>query len=174
MSVPVLIGTKCFNSDGIAVLKLIVQQLPLSMELKGLSSVYRIEGSRPTPRHIHDLNRVSSYSGLSVCFRGTTLLSAIEFMDRLILLEESLKNELMRRSASINLLVYGEHALMTPLLTLPHPEFHLSPEQLIPAAEVWPEYIHPVLNVKIQSLVPELVSENKVEFFAQGKTLLDF
>ena len=63
---------------------------------------------------------------------------------------------------------------MTENLTLPHPEFHMKPEVLFPAAEVWADYYHPVLKKTLRELTREFANLRWGEFFEQGKTLLDF
>jgi 7,8-dihydro-6-hydroxymethylpterin-pyrophosphokinase len=63
---------------------------------------------------------------------------------------------------------------MTPQLTLPHPDLHRRPEDLILAAQVWGSYLHPVLNKRLREIATEVKPESWGSFFAQGKSLLDF
>ena len=72
-------------------------------------------------------------------------------MDQLCLLEDQLSSETLRRTLTLKLLVYDNLTLMTPEITLPHPEFHRRADELVPASEVWGEYQHPVLDRSILS-----------------------
>jgi 7,8-dihydro-6-hydroxymethylpterin-pyrophosphokinase len=170
----VLIGVKSFSNDGLNLLKSIVHGLQKWMTITKVSSVYRVQGIRRKPRHIHDLHRFTSLEGLAVCIKGTSALPPDKILDALHEMEGQFRSEIMHRSASLNLLVVGSLTIATPVLTLPHPEFHEEPEQLVPAVEIWPDYEHPVLGVPLEQLVRNSQSLDTVEFFAQGKTLLDF
>ncbi len=72
------------------------------------------------------------------------------------------------------LVLFEDETLLTPQLTLPHPDLHLLPFWLIPAAEVWSDAPHPVLSKSLHDLVGEHDWGTWGEFYAQGKTLLDF
>ena len=171
---PALISVRTFGGEGLTLLKQVLQDLRDPLHEMQVSSVFRMKGSHLKPRHIHDLKGRNDFEGLAIGLRGKMLLSAYEALGCLQRIESQYKNETLRRSAVLNLLIYGSQTLMTPELTIPHPEFHREPEQLIPAAEVWPECEHPILHLTLQALVPRLSSENMMEFYAQGKTLLDF
>ena len=56
---------------------------------------------------------------------------------------------------------------------MPHPEFHMSPEELIPASELDPDWVHPVLKTSLNELRKKLKTNAWGEFYAQGKSLLD-
>jgi 7,8-dihydro-6-hydroxymethylpterin-pyrophosphokinase len=170
----VLIGVKSFSNDGLNLLKSIVHGLQNWLTVTRISSVYRVHGIRRKPRHIHDLHRFTSLEGLAVCVKGSSTLPPDRILMDLHDMEGQFRSEIMHRSASLNLLVYGHKTLATPTLTLPHPELHEEPEQLIPAVEIWPDYEHPVLGSTLEQLVSRTQGHDLVEFFAQGKTLLDF
>ncbi len=78
------------------------------------------------------------------------------------------------RFLNVKLLASDAETQLNPDLTLPDPEFHNSEEELTVASEIWPEFIHPVLNENLKSLLKTCRRERVVEFFAQGKSLLDF
>lgn len=169
-----LISVRTYGGEGLSLMKQIVRELLDSISDLEVSSVFRTKGTNLKPRHIHDLKGTNEFEGLAVCLRGHTKLSAHEVLGQLQRIEAQHKNEALRRSAVLNLLVFGSQTLMTPELTIPHPEFHREPEQLIPAAEIWADCSHPILHLTLQALVPRLSSENTMEFYAQGKSLLDF
>lgn len=71
------------------------------------------------------------------------------------------------------LLLCGDTIMMTPPLTLPHPQLHKRPDLLVPAAEIWGAVEHPVLSRPLSSLVVNLQKNNWGEFYARNKSLLD-
>lgn len=170
----VLVSAKVFSNDGLKIVRSILLDLKEVLEMDRISSVYRVQGENQKPKHVHDLRRYSSFEGLAFCVAGQSRVKPVELIEYVEQLERSLRNEIMRRSASFNILAFGSLTFMTPGLTLPHPEFHLEAEQIIPAAEIWPDWIHPVLNQPLKALSGNLMTQNVVEFFTQGKTLLDF
>jgi len=169
-----LISVRAYGGEGLGLMKQIVSELKGIVNDLEVSSVFRTKGTQLKPRHIHDLKGGNDFEGLAVCLRGRTKLLAQEVLGQLQRIEAHHKDEALRRSAVLNLLVFGTQTLMTPELTIPHPEFHREPEQLIPAAEIWSDCVHPILQLTLQALVPRLSSENTMEFYAQGKSLLDF
>lgn len=70
--------------------------------------------------------------------------------------------------------MFEEETRMLPTLTLPHPDLHKVPYWLIPAAEVWGDAPHPVLERRLAELATDNEWGAWGEFFAQGKTLADF
>src|SRR5690606_21479223 len=74
----------------------------------------------------------------------------------------------------IVLLCMDQLFLMTPDLTIPHPDLHASARWLVPAAEIAPDFIHPVLGARLEELGQKLKTRSQVEFYAQSKALLDF
>jgi 7,8-dihydro-6-hydroxymethylpterin-pyrophosphokinase len=72
------------------------------------------------------------------------------------------------------LVLFEDETLLTPQLTLPHPDLHLLPFWLVPAAELWGDAAHPVLGKSLHDLAAERDLGTWGEFYAQGKTLLDF
>ena len=63
---------------------------------------------------------------------------------------------------------------LNPDLPIPHPELRNRAEWLVPASELWPDAIHPVLKKTLAELVSNLEERPWGEFVAQGKSLLDF
>lgn len=170
-----LIGVRAYSNDGIGIFKKTLKSLvDQGIELLAVSSVYKIQRDLNETKNIHNIRNQRSFEGLSVAVKVSTRRIPEELLNILMQLEKKLKNEVLHRSVSINLLIFGDYTLMTPRLTLPHPEFHCRPEDLIPAAEIWGDYKHPVLKQSLMSLARSLGQEEWGEFFAQSKSVLDF
>lgn len=169
-----LIGIKSYSNDGVALSQNVLRELQSSIEILSLSSIYKVRRSERHPLHIHDLRKIMDFEGLSFALKGITRLTPAELMKMLKAAEKKHCNIQTHRSLSLNLLVYEGQTMMTQALTLPHPELHLKPEVLFPAAEIWPDYEHPVKKQTLQELTREFANLRWGEFFEQGKTLLDF
>ncbi|MEO0337493.1 MAG: hypothetical protein AAF202_13950, partial [Pseudomonadota bacterium] len=135
-----LVGVKSYSNDGIGLMKRLFQTLKRESEIIEISSVYRIEGELRNPSHVHDLKRLSSFHGLSVVAKMETIKDPRRFLDWLQKSGMSHESVGEHRSLSLNLLTFDDLTVMTGELTLPHPDFHLKPEILFPAVEIWPDY----------------------------------
>lgn len=65
------------------------------------------------------------------------------------------------RAIDLDLIAVDELVLDTPSLRLPHPEMHRRRFVLLPMAEVWPDWRHPVLGVTAADLLEVLPPENE-------------
>lgn len=169
----VLISLRAFSGQPIELLRDTLKKMRLFLQVQQCSSVYKVK-VKGQAANIHDIRLRRSLEGLAVVIRGTTKLSADQLIFRIHTSQEQMDSGATRRSVSLNLLVYDDLTLMSPQLTLPHPELHLRPEELVPAAEVFGEYYHPVLEQPLYALAERFREESWGEFFAQGQTLLDF
>jgi 2-amino-4-hydroxy-6-hydroxymethyldihydropteridine diphosphokinase len=59
------------------------------------------------------------------------------------------------RIIDIDILFYGKRIVDTPALSIPHPEIQNRKFTLLPLQEINPEFIHPVLNKSIKTLLLE-------------------
>ena len=60
------------------------------------------------------------------------------------------------RTLDIDLLLMGKITVETPSLTLPHPRLHQRHFVLLPLNDLAPQFIHPILNKSIASLLATL------------------
>jgi 2-amino-4-hydroxy-6-hydroxymethyldihydropteridine diphosphokinase len=60
------------------------------------------------------------------------------------------------RPIDLDLLLYGDHVLDIPGLTVPHPLMHQRRFVLAPLAEIAPEALHPVFQWTIEELLEDL------------------
>jgi len=67
------------------------------------------------------------------------------------------------RRIDLDILAYESVVMETPRLTLPHPRFLERSFALLPAAEVWPEWVHPVAGKTLDELARTLKFETAAE-----------
>lgn len=63
------------------------------------------------------------------------------------------------RVIDIDILLYGERCLDTPLLTLPHPELHNRRFALLPLLELDADLVHPLLGTTMKTLLHQCKDE---------------
>ena len=166
-----LISVKTFSVDAIGTLRETLKVLKQKLKIMELSSVYlvkMVEGSR----EVHHLVEKGSFEGLAVVFLVRGEVTAKELLSHLKDMEKQIDRG-YEKSAKLKLLTFNQLIKMTPDLHLPHPGFHLKPEELIPAAEIAPQFIHPVLKKSLFDLSKNLKAQAWGQFYAQGKSLLD-
>jgi 2-amino-4-hydroxy-6-hydroxymethyldihydropteridine diphosphokinase len=112
-----------------------ISELPQTSEL-AFSSVYvsaPVEASGPDY-----LNAVQLVS---------TALPALILLKNLLAIERRYGRERpylnAPRTLDLDLLLYGEHAITTPTLSVPHPRMQLRAFVLLPLLEVWPQAVIP-------------------------------
>jgi 7,8-dihydro-6-hydroxymethylpterin-pyrophosphokinase len=74
----------------------------------------------------------------------------------------------------LNLLSYDDLVVLSPQLTLPHPSLHTDFLIIRCASEVWPQFEHPIMEKTLSEISSLALPAVDVEFFLQGKSLVDF
>jgi len=169
-----LVSVRIYSSEDQNIITKVIKELNNKSDVLKASSVYRVKTKINETRNVHALRSEGRFSGLCVVVKLQTSLAANHFLIFLQNLERQLQGEVLKRTVSLNLLTYDDYTCMTPWLTLPHPDFHRRPEEVILAAEIWGEYVHPVLKKNLKSITLAFDREDWGEFFAQGKSVLDF
>lgn len=72
------------------------------------------------------------------------------------------------------LLAYDHVVIMSPRLTLPYPLLHTDPLIIRCASEIWGTYEHPIFMKTLGEISRTASSISAVEFYTQGKSLVDF
>jgi len=169
-----LISLKTFSAHGLEVLSNSLKTMPRYFDIKRLSGVYRVERAAESFISISQVDGEEQLEGYVVVVEIATDQTLEELVDSLDLIEQSFQHQVTRRLLSINLLMVGTETLKTPRLTLPHPEFHMRPEELIPACELWPEIQHPIVGKPLIEIARELPRNlTWGEFYCQGLRLVD-
>ena len=60
------------------------------------------------------------------------------------------------RTLDLDLIFYDRAVISDPDLVIPHPDMHNRDFVLRPAAELMPDYVHPVLGVRVRELLEGL------------------
>lgn len=79
-----------------------------------------------------------------------------------------------RSHADLTLLTFDQMILMSPRLTLPHPQLHQDPLIIRCAAEAWGSYAHPIYQKSLSEIARSALPAKMAEFYMQGKSLVDF
>lgn len=93
---------------------------------------------------------------LNAVMIGCTYWEPEELLHKLLDVEEKLgrsRNEpCAPRTLDLDLLLYNDRIIETENLVLPHPRMHLRNFVLTPAAEIAPNWMHPIFNCTIEEL----------------------
>jgi 2-amino-4-hydroxy-6-hydroxymethyldihydropteridine diphosphokinase len=108
---------------------------------------------------------------LNVCVEVKTALSSTELIDVLLDIEKQLgrerpdNEEYASRTIDIDILFYNQDNVDTPKLSIPHPRLHLRKFVLIPLCDIIPNFLHPVLNKSIFSLLNDCDDKLEVTLY---------
>lgn len=128
-------------------------------DIKKISSIFRTQGEK---------NTHSRYDELSIVVLIRTKKSAPQLAYLLSSLSAPMKEKRTYKDFEQLLLIYGKEIRMTPELTLPFPELFSRPEILLPSAEIYGQYYHPILGKALAELASEIQSKQKVIFYKQN------
>ena len=159
----VLIGAKADLRFGLKQFQGLTKGLEKDHEVLAISSIFRVSH--------YDEGWEDWGQSLTVCFKIRTTTSAVGLYEYLAQRESALQKEAPRNLFQIYFLSYEDRVETSQNYNLPYPDFHRKPELLVPACEIYREYIHPVLNKDLAALGREQKDSNWGEFFAQGKVL---
>lgn len=142
------------------------------VEWLGISSVYRVLRKAESLQGLRFIRGEEVLDGFSCVVRGSGTIDPQSLLNHIQKVEREMSDQKLKRTVSVNCLVYGTQVIRTPPLTLPHPEFHMNPEEVIPAAEVWPDYSHPILNKTMSELANSFQDLSWGEYYGPGREYL--
>ena len=108
---------------------------------------------------------------LNQCIKVETHYSALELIDELLSIEKELGRErsisetYQPRTIDIDILFYNQEVINQPKLLVPHPRLHLRKFVLTPLKEIASNYLHPLLNKTIFSLLSECNDTSEVKLY---------
>jgi 7,8-dihydro-6-hydroxymethylpterin-pyrophosphokinase len=95
----------------------------------------------------------------------------LEFAHQLLETAQRIERRRDDSHVRIHLLLYDHQVIMTPELTLPHPDLQYDPLTLRLCSELWSRYEHPILKKTLRELADLRTQELDVEFIMQAKDL---
>ncbi len=124
---------------------------------------------------VHGVSGVYQYSdneeeGLTVVYSLRTQSEPKALKKKIDEITKSIKST----RYTIEVLIFDDIILRSPDLVLPSMELHKLKRWCLPAADLWGDYVHPVVGKDLKILSETTGSLEKIEFYAQSKTLLDF
>ncbi|MBI3518771.1 MAG: 2-amino-4-hydroxy-6-hydroxymethyldihydropteridine diphosphokinase [Bacteroidetes bacterium] len=108
---------------------------------------------------------------LNQCVKLQTDLHASDLIHTLLAIEKELGRERMLsgtyepRIIDIDVLFFNDAVIESDALIVPHPRLHLRKFVLIPLQEIAPDYLHPVLNKTIFSLLSDCQDTSDVKLY---------
>lgn len=139
-------------------------------------SVFAPTGLRPLVQSLVELGSVTEISSVYRFLRGSQLrytvcvgLESPMPLDALVHALQGVQNA--QPDAELELLDFNSEQRLSPTLTLPHPEWLTRSDLLVPSAEVWGEYFHPVVEQPLVALAAR-VGSDWGEFHCPGRELL--
>ena len=108
---------------------------------------------------------------LNQCIKVETHYSALELIDELLFIEKELGRErsisetYQPRTIDIDILFFNQEVINQTKLLVPHPRLQLRKFVLIPLNEIASNYLHPILNKTIFSLLSECKDKSDVKLY---------
>jgi 2-amino-4-hydroxy-6-hydroxymethyldihydropteridine diphosphokinase len=108
---------------------------------------------------------------LNQCIKVKTNYPALELIDILLSIEKELGRErsisetYQPRTIDIDILFYNDEIISHSKLLVPHPRLHLRKFVLFPLNEIASNYLHPLLNKTIFSLLSECEDSSEVKLY---------
>ena len=123
-----------------------------------MSRIYRSAACYDKPGAVIPSEAAPDY--LNAVMRANTFWSPEELLRRLLEVEKALGRvrpapECSPRTLDLDLLLYGDLVIRPDAagdLELPHPRMHLRDFVLVPACEIAPDWVHPVLAMRLCEL----------------------
>ncbi len=151
---------------GVEKAKEILPSLAECGDIVATSSVYKRYPSR---------ERLDLSARIEFVIKFDTLLSVDQCLHLVLTKCDGGASGLGHRShAELTLLTFDQMVLMSPRLTLPHPQLHQDSLIIRCAAEAWGSYAHPIYYKSLSEIAKTAPPAKMAEFFMQGKSLVDF
>ena len=133
--------------DRLENLKEAISALPPQMDVKAKSRLYETPpwGYEDQPRFINQVVRVQTY------LEPDALLKHIKRLEIALGRKATFRNG--PRLIDIDILMYDDVVLNTPLLTLPHPRMHERGFVLLPMMDIAPDLIHPLTGKSVREML---------------------
>ncbi|MDO8531895.1 MAG: 2-amino-4-hydroxy-6-hydroxymethyldihydropteridine diphosphokinase [Dehalococcoidia bacterium] len=139
-----------------------VALLSLNVDVARVSGLYETEpvGYAEQPRFLNAVALVRT------TLPPRQLFSFVKGIERAMGREPSFRNA--PRLVDIDILLYGDAAMQSPYLTVPHPRMHERAFVLAPLAEIAPEAWHPALLKTVRELLADVSGREGVRLVEGG------
>lgn len=169
-----LVSLKTYTTRSMEVFSQALGELNVDCDIEKGSSVYKVQRRAESFQSFRNIMGEEVFEGYALVVKLKTDLGPRELLQLASHIESAAAKHSSRRAVSLNVLVYDSLIAQRPDMTLPHPELHLRPEELVPAAEIWSEYEHPVLKETLAQLAKPHLRGAWGEYFSSAERLLDF
>jgi 2-amino-4-hydroxy-6-hydroxymethyldihydropteridine diphosphokinase len=128
-------------------LKETIAALPPQMTVKEKSPVYETPpwGYEDQPKFFNQVLKVQTY------LEPEPLLKHIKRLEVALGRKVSFQNG--PRLIDIDILLYDDRVLDTPLLTIPHPRMHERGFVLLPMMDIAPDLVHPITGKSVREMI---------------------
>lgn len=158
----IALGSNLGNSlDTLENSLMVLANIP-GIEIKNISSWYQtkpVGNTEPQPDYLNGC------AVLEVAQNPPELLALLQAIE--IQFGRVRQERYAARTLDLDLLLYDDLILTTPNLTIPHPRMHERAFVLVPLAEIAPDWIEPVSQVAIATLLKS-VDASGVKSYAIG------
>jgi len=151
-----LIGVQTDLDPSLSLHKRVAKALYRTADIHGVSGVYQYS--------------IDGEEGLTVVYSLRTQTEPKELKRKIDEITKSIRST----RYTIEVLIYDDLILRSPDLVVPSLELHKLKRWCLPAADLWGDYVHPVVGKDLKMLSETTGSLERIEFYAQSKTLLDF
>lgn len=128
-------------------LKQAIASLPPQMDVKEKSHVYETPpwGYEEQPRFLNQVVKTQTY------LQPEQLLKHIKRLEVALGRKATFRNG--PREIDIDILMYDDLVLNTPILTLPHPHMHERGFVLLPMMDIAPDLVHPLTGKSVREML---------------------
>lgn len=109
---------------------------------------------------------------LNCAIKMATLLTPEELINKLLQIELDLGRVRLSKASGyesreidIDVIFFGDKIVDNSIITVPHPRMHLRRFVLIPTCDIVPNYIHPVFNKDLSTLLENCEDKSIVKSF---------
>ena len=128
-------------------LKQAIASLPPQMDVKAKSHVYETPpwGYEDQPRFLNQVVKAQTY------LQPETLIKHIKRLEVALGRRATFRNG--PREIDIDILMYDDLVLNTPILSLPHPHMHERGFVLLPMMDIAPDLVHPLTRKSVREML---------------------
>lgn len=146
-----------------ALAKSILKALLMKFEILEITSVFKKISDTAT-----DFN-----SSIEFLVSVSTQFSAAESAKQIQEISAALPRLRKDSQVGMKLLLYEHLVIMTPELTLPHPDIQYDLLTLRLSSDIWGPYEHPIFKQTLRELADRRAENINIEFIMQGQNLFD-